>query len=415
MRKTLVTTIAAGLVSAALGAGPARAQTQNGGAPGDWLARYTAARTVGFGGAFVATADEPLGAVWNPAGISFLYQNEAHFETARLFEGTALHSASFALPSRRLPSLALTFLAMNSGDFQRTDELNDPLGTFSAGDLAVLLTASKALSPRLAAGMNLKMVRQSVESYDGTGLGADLGLLYDVTPALRVGASLINVGGPSITLRDTKETYPGLFRGGFSARLFGGKGIFSAELDANGSRGTSLHGGAEYWLYPQVGVRLGMDASSPAGGISYRLPSGLQVDYGLSDEDLGVTHRIGISYRFGGFFASSIADPPVFSPLGQQSVTKFELKSKTKAETKDWDLEIADKSNQVVRRFGGAGTPPSHVMWDGKDETGLPCPDGIYSYVLMVRDDEGRTISGRERTVEITTGGPQGSVPVATN
>jgi hypothetical protein len=160
-------------------------------------------------------------------------------------------------------------------------------------------------------------------------------------------------------------------------------------------------------------MRLGFNDNAPAGGMSYRFPNGLQFDYGLIDHDLGMTHRVGVSFRFGGFHATSLADPPVFSPLGQQSVTKFHLKAKTKAGTSDWALEITDKSGQVIRRFGGKGTPPAHVMWDGKDEAGLPLPDGNYGYMLVVHDDEGREITSRERLVEITTGGPQGTVPVA--
>jgi flagellar hook assembly protein FlgD len=149
--------------------------------------------------------------------------------------------------------------------------------------------------------------------------------------------------------------------------------------------------------------------------MSYRFPNGFEVRYALTDDDLGMTHRLGVSYRFGGFFANSEADPEVFSPLGERSVTKIQLKSKTKANTEEWSLDIQDKTNHVVRRFGGKGAPPAHVMWDGKDESGLALPDGNYTYELTVKDDEGRTITGRSRRVEITTGGPQGNVPVATN
>ena len=162
-------------------------------------------------------------------------------------------------------------------------------------------------------------------------------------------------------------------------------------------------------------MRVGYNNDSPTVGMSYRFPSGMQMDYSLSDQELGMTHRVGVSFRFGGFFASSEADPPVFSPIGEKSVTKFHLKSRTKAEAQDWNLEIFDKISQMVRRFGGKGIPPAHVMWDGKDEFGLPLPDGSYHYVLTVNDSEGRVITGRERMVEITTGGPQGFVPVKVN
>jgi len=397
------------------GVRPAKAADQSAGVAGDWLARYSDARSLGLGGAFVALADEPMGTLWNPAGLSLLYQNEAHFETARLYEDTGTYGFGFAMPSRHLPSFAVSILSLNSGNFDRTDELNDPLGSFSETDLALLLSASKAFSPRFSAGASLKVVRQSVEEFGATGVGGDFGLMYDLTPSLRVGASVQNVGGPNLSLRETQETYPVHYRAGLATRVLNGKGTIAGEIDQTEVTGLTMHVGGEYWLYPQVAVRFGYNDDAPSGGMSYRFPSGFEVRYALTDDDLGMTHRLGVSYRFGGFFANSEADPEVFSPLGERSVTKIQLKSKTKANTDEWSLDIVDKTNQLVRRFGGKGTPPAHVMWDGKDENGLALPDGWYTYELTVKDDEGRTITSRSRKVEITTSGPQGNVPVATN
>jgi flagellar hook capping protein FlgD len=412
MRKLFVLVALASLGTA----GAARtAGAQSAGVPGDWMARYTDTRSLGLGGAFVALADEPMGTLWNPAGLSLMTQNEAHFETARLYEDTGVYGFGFAMPSRHLPSFGVSVLSLNSGSFDRTDELNDPLGTFSESDLAVIMSASKALSPRFSVGASFKMVRQSVESFGATGVGGDLGFLYDLTPQVRVGASILNVGGPNLSLRQTQESYPQHYRMGLAARVLGGKGLVSGELDQTQVSGTTMHVGAEYWLYPQVAVRFGYNGNAPAGGLSYRFQNGFEVRYALTDDDLGMTHRLGVSYRFGGFFANSEADPEVFSPLGERSVTKINLKSKTKATTEEWSLDIQDKSNRSVRRFGGKGTPPAHVMWDGKDESGLALPDGFYTYELTVKDDEGRTITGRPRRLEITTGGPEGTVPVATN
>jgi flagellar hook assembly protein FlgD len=88
------------------------------------------------------------------------------------------------------------------------------------------------------------------------------------------------------------------------------------------------------------------------------------------------------------------------------------LNSRTKADAKDWSLEIVNKTDEVVRRFGGSGQTPAHIQWDGKDETGLPLADGSYRYHLVVNDREGRRIVGPTRAVEISTTGPQGQVPV---
>ena len=54
-------------------------------------------------------------------------------------------------------------------------------------------------------------------------------------------------------------------------------------------------------------------------------------------------------------------------------------------------------------------------MWDGKDETGFPLADGVYRYRLVVSDAAGRELVGHERSVEIATSGPRGSVPVLVN
>src|SRR5690242_12228996 len=122
------------IVLLAAGAGPARAQTAGAGNPGEWLTQYSSARTLGLGGAFVASADDPLGALWNPAGLSLLDQNQLRFETATLFEGSSINGVSLAVPGSRWPSFGLSMLSLSSGDFERTNALNDPLGTFREGE-----------------------------------------------------------------------------------------------------------------------------------------------------------------------------------------------------------------------------------------------------------------------------------------
>src|SRR5262245_15590562 len=122
-----------GLTLAALLPRTAGAQTASGGAPGEWLSNFTNAHALGLGGAFVATADEPLGVLWNPAGLSSMDQNTLSFENAQLFEDTSINSFGFAVPGNWLPTFALNMIALHSGNFQRTNELNDPLGSFSEG------------------------------------------------------------------------------------------------------------------------------------------------------------------------------------------------------------------------------------------------------------------------------------------
>jgi hypothetical protein len=309
-----------------------------------------------------------------------------------------------------LPSFGLNIVALRSGQFEKTNELNDPLGTFNEGETAYLFTMSKAFSPRLSVGSSVKVINQHVEDFSATGVGFDLGGIYEVVPSVRVGASILNIGGPSLTLRDTPETYPIEYRGGFSAVVLRGRGLLTAEMDQSEGDGLRFHGGSEYWIQPEFALRVGFnDGRGWRDELSLRRPLSDRLR-GLGSP-AGLTHRVGVSYRFGGFFARAKADPEIFSPTGRPP-SKILLNSRTTADTESWSLALRNKLDEVVRRFGGKGTPPAHLLWDGKDETGLPLADGTYRYELMVKDAEGREITSPTRTVEISTGGPQGSVPV---
>ncbi len=393
-------------------AGPVRAQVQNAGGPGEWFNRYTTARTLGLGGAFVAVADDPLGVLWNPAGLSAMDQNELRFENARLFEDTSINGIAFAVPGSRLPSFGVSVVSLGSGEFQRTNDMNDPLGTFRQGETAYLLTAAKAFSTRFAVGANVKLVQQRVEDFTAGGFGMDLGGWYVVRPGLRVGGSVANLGGPKLTLRSVEEAWPTQVRGGVAAQVLGGRGLIVAQMDHSQGLGARFHAGGEYWIQPGLALRAGVDDAAGTGGFSVRFADQYQVDYGVADHPLGMTHRVGVSYRFGGFFASSRAEPAVFSPTGERAVTQIQLNARTKADAQDWTLEIVNKAQEVVRRFGGSGQTPAHIQWDGKDESGMPLADGSYRYQLVVKDREGRRIAGPVRQVEISTAGPQGQVPV---
>jgi len=316
------------------------------------------------------------------------------------------------VPASTFPTLGLSMYALNSGSFEKTNELNEPLGEFGQNDLAFLVTGSKRINDRFSVGANLKIVRQQFEDFNATGVGGDIGVLARVTPALTVGASALNIAGPTLSLRGLNETFPSEFRGGFAYRFMAGRGVISMEADYRDGPGTTFHAGTEVWVHDKMGLRVGYDAESAGGGVSYQTTHAMRFDYGVSNHELGLVHRVGISYRFGGFFAQSYAQPEVFSPMGENSVTKFHIKSKTKAATADWNLEIFDKHGELARRFGGKGVPPAHVMWDGKSAAGLTLPDGVYTYRVTVRDGEGRIIRAEEKQVEILTSGPQGGTPI---
>ena len=401
------------LVLLCLGVVPAAAADGVAGIPGEWLTQYGSARSQGLGGAYVATADDPLGSLWNPAGLSLIDQNQLRFETATLFGESSVNGFGIAVAGSRWPSVGVSMVSMSSGDFERTSSLNDPLGTFREGETAYLLTLSKSFSTRFALGMNAKLVQQTIEDFSGGGFGLDLGGVMNLTRDLRLGASIMNLGGPSVSLQQgVSEAWPTEMRGGFSLRLLGGRALACFEIDHSDGLGTRIRGGTEYRMMQGLTVRLGYDDDRGTGGFSYRFAPNYEVDYGVSDHPLGLTHRVGVAYRFGGYFANSQANPTVFSPTGDRAVTRITLAARTKGTPENWSLDILDKADRVVRRFGGQGQPPPHIEWDGKDETGMPLADGRYHYRLQVKDKDARMLVSSVRAIEISTTGPQGTVPV---
>jgi hypothetical protein len=408
--RTLV--IAGALVLTCGLATTAHAQDPVYGQPGDWLAAYQTARTSAMGGAFAANAEGAIGSMWNPAGLSRTLQNQVHFETASLFGESRMNAFSFALPGSRFPSFGISLVTLNSGEFQRTNELNDDLGTFEEGNMALYLTGAKKINRRLRVGASVKMVRQSIEEFSGGAVGLDLGAMVDLGPKWRLGASALNIGGPNLTMREVDESYPVNLRGGVTYRALSGRALLTAEVDSREGPGTVFHTGAEVWVHRMLALRAGYAQENVGAGVSVRATHNLRFDYGAQDNELGVLHRFGIVYDFGGFHATSQATPEIFSPAGENSVTSFGLKARTRGEPAEWSLDIIDKHDQLVRRFGGKGGPPAHVLWDGTDEAGMPLPDGTYRYRLVVHDDEGIELDAKERNVVISTSGPQGAIPV---
>ena len=383
-----------------------------GGIPGEWITHYKGARTIGLGGAFVAVADEPIGALWNPAGLARLFQNEAYLETVRLFEGTSINCLSVAVPGSKYPTIGLSVLSLHSGEFEQTNDVGAVTGHFREGDIAFILSTSKRVGSHLMVGAGTRIVRQSIDDFNDTGIGFDCGLLCDITPMFSIGLSVLNMAGPTLELREAKETFPVEIRGGIAARMLSNRLLVTMEIDQYSPSETSFHIGAAFKIHPRFTIRVGGNQFVPTGGISVNLPKNMVIDYGLNDNELGVAHRISLSYQFGGFFAGAEPDREVFSPLGRNPLAKFNLQTRTREIPKRWFLEIVDNSGQGRRSFKGKGSPPADIVWDGKDGSGNPLPDGVYYYKFYVDDGDGQKIEGHGGVIEIDTGIRTISAPV---
>ncbi len=154
------------------------------------------ARAVAMGSAQVATAPDVASLYWNTAGIARNKGVQLGAVHSRWLVGTTLSWAglTYNIPSVGTFGAAATLLS--SGDIERTTE-RQPDGTgdvFSANDVSIQLSYAASLTERFSVGGSIKFISQSIWTTTATGVALDLGVLYDVTDFLRIGATMYNFG-----------------------------------------------------------------------------------------------------------------------------------------------------------------------------------------------------------------------------
>ncbi len=107
------------------------------------------------------------------------------------------------------------------GSFQATDEIGNITGEFDAGEYAFTVGAGKELYERLSVGANLKFITSRFESYNSTGIAADLSAMFhDTSKQVNVTFLLKNIGTQFGTYTDdNREPLPFEMQIGISKRL----------------------------------------------------------------------------------------------------------------------------------------------------------------------------------------------------
>lgn len=146
-------------------------------------------RALGLGGAFISRADDPTGALWNPAGL-------ANLETGSLVYDLSQGAFSLAYPFDRVGTFGVSLLDLNEADRFFIESTNNPIGTFELGSNQILLSYARSFG-KLQVGGNFGYSRvgyvgsQWIPSYD-------LGFITKVAPQVTLGATLRDITGVSI-------------------------------------------------------------------------------------------------------------------------------------------------------------------------------------------------------------------------
>ena len=389
--------------------GSSKAQEGIGGVPGAYMYMGVGARALGLGGAYTSIADDATAVYWNPAGLAQQNPFRVSFMHAVLFMDTALDFFAASAPTERYGSFGAALMALNSGGFEQRTALNEVVGNFNTRDMTVMASWSRQFMGNVSLGLSYKFVTQKILNYNGSGHGLDIGLKTVLFDRLHAGLVFRNLIEPSVALASDGQSYPTQVGVGASTYLINDQLLVSAEVSKiSGWEEMVYHFGAEYRIMNQTAILIGVNKNSFTFGAGFNFNA---LDFAYSNvggSDLGSSHRFSVDYAFGGFGVNAAAYPKIFSPSGEQSVTRIRLKAKSREDIEHWMFAIVDEQGKSVRQFTQSGKPPKEIVWDGRNGMGTLVADGRFKYVFNVRTVEGSVMNSEGKLVTIDSQGPQG-------
>jgi len=275
-------------------------------------------RAAAVAGSFVSTNDDPNVIFYNPAGINLLKGTPVSFSFLKHLLDINSASLSFSKEFEDIGRLAAGIQYINYGSFDKADESGTKLGTFSAGEMALLIGYGNQLDSNFYYGTNIKFIYSSIAGQSSTALAVDLGLHYAI-PEIRwnFGFSILNLGGQLSSYFNTKEDLPLDMRLGFSKELeklpfkfYWSFNRLNEKQDNFFKRFTQITFGGEFRLGQSMRLRFGYDnekrrefkiGNTTAGLAGFSVGLGFiiskyNVDYSFSSMGLiGAMHRFGIS------------------------------------------------------------------------------------------------------------------------
>ncbi len=272
------------------------------------------ARTLGMGGAAVALTGEGDGFFSNPAGLATLNQNEFLTFHAPLFQDTIYDSIGYVNPIGAHNSFGLGAARLGTDAILKTQSNIQAVSTFNSEQLQGIVGYGFRLMDGVDLGATVKYYREQVDTYQGSGIGVDLGILYhfstDPKDLQKIGYKNFTLGfaasnalQPQVKLFQTADVPARIFRPALSYHFEPSSAnslwlTFESEVTETGD--PLFKGGLEYGFENSVFGRVGFDGANPTAGAGLR-GSGIEVDYAYNQKDLGALHRFSLTYHFGYF------------------------------------------------------------------------------------------------------------------
>lgn len=271
------------------------------------------ARALALGRAYVSVANDPTAVFWNPAGLELVPRISLTLFHNMLFESTVYDFIGFVYPTLTYGTVGIGFARLGTSDIPVVDKYNVKQGNMNYEEAEVYVSYGKKMPYNLYGGITFK-IRRSSFSYinqDATGLGMDLGLMYQpgweggIFQNLNFGFGWRNLVSPSLKLGSESEQEPAHITFGLVKGLkIGENNGLNVALDLHTTKyeGMAILFGTEYLFRDFGTIRLGYDNSSFAIGAGVKY-SFVTIDYSfgstMSDGEFPPTHRFSFSFDIG--------------------------------------------------------------------------------------------------------------------
>lgn len=191
----------------------------------DFLNLTSSARINALGGNQVGMLDESelSFSYYNPATLRPQMHNDISVNYIDYISDIRIGYAAYSRHYEGIGSFAAGMQYINYGKIIHALEDGEIIGNFSASDYALNLIYSREVWNNIHAGVNLKPILSSYESYNSFGIAADIGITYaDSSGNFNAGLVLKNMGAQISTYTNvsgTREPLPFDIQIGFSQRL----------------------------------------------------------------------------------------------------------------------------------------------------------------------------------------------------
>ncbi len=281
----------------------------------DFLLIPVGPRQVAMGDQGAALSDDGFSMYYNPAGIAMLQRQEIDLLYNQWVQGVSQQYLAYVYPDLAGGSLGASLNVLRVDPFQGYDNSGVQTSQVTAQDISPSLAYAHSVwggrNPEdfgLAAGLSAQYIRENLESNVASGYAGNAGLLAHFPfkeTYLQAGLAVQNVGS-GLSYYGRRPALPETYSLGLSAmtKRWGTPLTLSVEGRKSLDLTPSFSVGAEYWLNSLFALRVGYETANDLGpgiraGMGLRIRD-VQFDYAMSIMgDFGLTHRVGLTYRFG--------------------------------------------------------------------------------------------------------------------